>query len=94
VTNITATISGVELGTTPITVPTTCSPSDFVLAPTGSATLDAGTVTIPVNAEVASTATVAWGTGTIGFTIGFNDKPSVNQNGCKGVSAIISYSFN
>jgi hypothetical protein len=57
-----------------------CDPDNYVIA--GSA---------PVNAEVASgTGVGSWS----GLTIAFNNKPTINQNACKGAVVTIEYTSN
>jgi hypothetical protein len=57
-----------------------CGADDYVIA--GSA---------PVNAEVASGTDVGSWTG---LTIAFNNKPTVDQNACKGATVTIAYTSN
>jgi hypothetical protein len=79
VTSVVASISSVDKA---VGAPAgTCDASDYTLA----------SATMTVNAEVAAgSAKGAW----TGATIKFNDKPSTNQDGCKGATVNLAYVVN
>jgi len=78
VTNVVASISSV---TQAVGAVGSCDATDYTLA----------SATMTVNAEVAAgSAKGAW----TGATIKFNDKPSTNQDGCKGATVNLAYVVN
>ncbi len=81
VASVTVSISSVTLAATP-PAPGTCTTGDYTLA---------GTLSIPVAVDIAPGATATFtSTGTTA-TVAFNDKPTVNQNGCQGATLNLAF---